>query len=118
MRNAFNTYATYKGGRREIDMSERKYNEEKYNKLKVEGDNIKNAAICNDIADDSLTWNPSEAIYWRKKAIEIIEKHYGDSNIENTSYYDKIVNDLLEKGSYQQAAKWNKKSKKIKIKEN
>lgn len=98
-------------------MSERQYNEEKYNKLKVEGENIKNAAICNDIADESLTWNPSEAVYWRKKAIEIIEGHYGDNNINNTFYYDKIVNDLLEKGSYQQAAKWNNKSKKIKIKE-
>lgn len=97
-------------------MSERKYNEEKYNKLKVEGDDVKNAAICDQIADDNFMWNPSEAAFWRKKAIEHVEKHYGKESMENTVYYDKIVKDLLEKGSYQQAAKWNNKSKKIKIK--
>ena len=80
-------------------------------------DEIKNAIICNEIADDSLTWNPGEAIYWRKKAIEKIEKLYGKENIESTEYYDKLVNDLLEKGSYQQGVKWNNLSKKIKIQE-
>lgn len=98
-------------------MSEREYNEQKYSQLKDEEDNIKNAAICDEIADDSLGWNPSEAVYWRKKAIELAESYYGKENINNTFYYDKIVNDFLEKNSYLQADKWNKKSKKIKIKE-
>lgn len=95
-------------------MSERQYNEEKYNNLKVEGDDIKNAAICDEIADNSYTWNPGEAAYWRKKAIEKMENYYGKDNIANTFYYDKIVNDFLAKNSYKQAEKWNQKSKKIK----
>lgn len=33
-------------------MSERQYNEERYNELKVEGDDLKNAAICDKIAPD------------------------------------------------------------------
>lgn len=98
-------------------MNSRKNNEEKYSRLMVIDDEIKNAIICNEIADDSLTWNPGEAIYWRKKAIEKIEKLYGKENIESTEYYDKLVNDLLEKGSYQQGVKWNNLSKKIKIQE-
>lgn len=95
-------------------MSERQYNEEKYNNLKVEGDDIKNAAICDKIADENYAWNPGEAAYWRKKAIEKMENYYGKENIANTIYYDKIVNDLLAKNSYKQAEKWNQKSIKIK----
>lgn len=98
-------------------MSDRKYNEERYNEMKVEEDDVKNASICDEIADDSLMWNPNEAIYWRKQAIEMMEKHYGNKSIENTAYYDKIVNDFMEQGSYSQAEKWNNKSKKIKRKE-
>lgn len=98
-------------------MSERQYNEDRYNEMRVEGDDLKNAAICDEIADDSFTWNPGEAAYWRKKAIEMAEKHYGKENIANVFYYDKIVEDFLAKNSYKQAEKWNKKSKKIKIKE-
>lgn len=100
-----------------MKMGERKYNEEKFNSMKVEGDDARNAAICDQIADSSLMWNPGEAVYWRKKAIEIVENHYGKGSWENTFYYDKIVNDLLEKGCYKQAIKWNNKSKKIKMRE-
>lgn len=98
-------------------MSERQYNEDRYNEMRVEGDDLKNAAICDKIADDSYTWNPGEAAYWRKKAIEMVEKHYGKGTIANVFYYDKIVGDFLAKNSYKQAEKWNNKSKKIKIKE-
>ena len=79
---------------------ERKSNENEYNNRKIEGDNVQNAAICDEIADDSFTGNSSEAVYWRKKAIEHIEKHYGKNQITNIIYYDKLVNDLLEKGSF------------------
>lgn len=51
-------------------MSDRKRNEEDYRRLQVEGNELKNAMICNRLADDSLMWNPEEAIYWRKKAIK------------------------------------------------
>jgi len=87
--------------------TERKYNEEDYNNRKIEGDNIKNATICDEIADDSLLWNPNEAAYWRKKAIEHMENQYGKNHIASTVYYDKLVNDLWEKGSFRQALKWN-----------
>lgn len=98
-------------------MGDRKYNEEKYIKLQIEGDEEKNALICDQLADDSLMWNPGEAVYWRKKAIKKIESCYGKGDIRCTIYYDKIVNDLMEKGSYKEAVKWNKKSKRIKLKE-
>jgi len=67
------------------------------------------------IADDNITWWLDEALYWRKKGIEMREKVCGKKNIENTPYYDKIVEILLEKGSYKEAIKWNKKSFNIKI---
>ncbi|MCM1213370.1 MAG: hypothetical protein NC331_17245 [Lachnospiraceae bacterium] len=98
-------------------MQEREYNEQRYNESKVEGDDLQNAAVCDVIADDSLTWNPGEAVYWRMQAIEKAENHYGKAHMANTFYYDKIVNDLLVKNSYKKADSWNKKSKKIKIKE-
>lgn len=50
-------------------MSDRKRNEEDYRRLQVEGNELKNAMICNRLADDSLMWNPEEAIYWRKKQL-------------------------------------------------
>lgn len=96
---------------------ERKDNEKEYSNRKVEGDNIKNAAICDEIADNSLMGNPSEAVYWRKKAIEHIENQYGKNHIASIVYYDKLVQDLLEKGSFRQAMKWNEKARKIKKKE-
>ena len=37
-------------------------------------------------------WNPGEAVYWRKKAIEKIENCYGKGDFRNTAYYDKIDN--------------------------
>ncbi len=98
-------------------MSDRKRNEEDYRRLQVEGNELKNAMICNRLADDSLMWNPEEAIYWRKKAIKKLEEINGKRNIENTVSYDKLVNDLMEKGSYKEAVKWNNRSLKIKLKE-
>ena len=98
-------------------MSDRKRNEEDYRRLQVEGNELKNAMICNRLADDSLMWNPEEAIYWRKKAIKKPEEINGKRNIENTVSYDKLVNDLMEKGSYKEAVKWNNRSLKIKLKE-
>lgn len=96
---------------------ERKDNEKEYNNRKIEGDNVINATICDEIADDSLIGNPGEAVYWRKKAIEHIEKQYGKEHILSIVYYDKLVNDLLEKGSFRQAMKCNEKARKIKKKE-
>ena len=64
-------------------MSDRKRNEEDYRRLQVEGNELKNAVICNRIADDSLMWNPGEAIYWRKKAIKKLEEINGKRNIED-----------------------------------
>lgn len=96
-------------------MSDRKQNIEWYNKEKTESEE-ENAVLCNKIADESLYWNPSEAVFWRKKAIEIAENLYGKDSLKVTVYYDGIVNDYLEKGSYKEGIKWNKKSKKIKEK--
>lgn len=96
---------------------DRKHNEERFQKFKKEGDILDNAILCEVIADDNLLWNPSEALYWRKQGIAIRERNCGKNDINNTSYYDKIVEVLLEKGSYKEAIKWNKKSMKIKIKE-
>lgn len=96
---------------------ERKDNEKEYSNRKIEGDNVKNAAICDEIADSSLIGNPGEAVYWRKKAIEHIENQYGKNHISSIVYYDKLVNDLLKKGSFRQAMKWNEKARKIKKKE-
>lgn len=98
-------------------MSDRKRNEEEYRRLRVEGNELKNVMICNRLADDSLMWNPGEAVYWRKKAIKKLEEINGKKNIENTVTYDKLVNDLMEKGSYKEAVKWNNRSVKIKSKE-
>lgn len=113
----FDIYTLIFGNKMETGMGDRKYNEEKYLKLQVEDDEEKNALICDQLADESLMWNPGEAVYWRKKAIEKIENCYGKGDFRNTAYYDKIVNDLMEKGSYKEAVKWNKKSKRIKVKE-
>ena len=98
-------------------MTDRQMYEEKYNSRKVEGDDIQNAALCEEIADDCSQWNPREAIYWRKKAIELAEKCYGRNDIRNTTYYDKIAAGYMENGYHRQAAKWNQKSKKLKVKE-
>lgn len=98
-------------------MSEiRELNEKKYQSLKKEQDELDNAVLCEQIADDSFGWWLDEALYWRKKGVDIREKKLGKKNIENTLYYDKIVEVLLEKGSYKEAIKWNKKSVAIKIK--
>ena len=100
------------------DMSlDRKHNEERFQEFKKEGNVLDNAILCEAIADDNLLWNPSEALYWRKQGIAIREQICGKHNIDNTPYYDKIVEVLLEKGSYKEAIKWNTKSMKIKMKE-
>ena len=96
---------------------DREHNEKIYQKFKKEGDVLDNAILCEAIGDDNLLWNPYEALYWGKRGIAIREQICGKHNIENTPYYDKIVNVLLEKGSYKEAIKWNNKSMKIKIKE-
>ena len=96
---------------------DRKHNEERFQKFKKEGDVLDNAILCEAIADNNLQWNPSEALYWGKQGIAIREQICGKHNIDNTPYYDKIVEILLEKGSYKEAIKWNNKSMKIKIKE-
>lgn len=96
---------------------DRKQNEERFQKFKKEGDILDNAVLCEAIADDNLLWNPGEALYWRKQGIAIREQICGKNNIDNTSYYDQIVEVLLEKGSYKEAIKWNSKSMKIKMKE-
>lgn len=98
-------------------MSERKYNEEQYKEQQIVGNDLHNAAVCNQIADESLVWNPNEAVYWRKLAVENAEKHFGKNKLGNTPYYEKLANDYLEKGSRSQALKWNSKAKKIKIKQ-
>lgn len=98
-------------------MSERKNNEERYKEQQIEGDDLHNAAVCDQIADESLVWNPNEAIYWRKLAVENAEKHFGKNNLENTPYYQKLANDYLEKGSRSQALTWNSKARKIKIRQ-
>lgn len=98
-------------------MSDRKYNEEQYRKQQITGNDLHNAAVCNQIADESLEWNPNEAVYWRKLAVEHAENHYGKSSIENTSYYEKLASDYLEQGSRSQALKWNSKARKIKIRQ-
>lgn len=98
-------------------MSDRKHNEKQYNEQQITGDDLHNAAVCSQIADESLKWNPNEAVYWRKLAVENAEKHYGKDKIENTIYYEKLANDYSEKGSFSQALKWVCKSKKIKIKQ-
>lgn len=97
--------------------TDRKHNEEEYHKFMKEGIVLDNAILCETIADNNLMWNPSEALYWKKQGIAIREKIFGKNNIENTPYYDKIVEVLLEKGSYKEAIKWNSKSVKIKVKE-
>ncbi len=96
-------------------MSDRKYNEERYKKQRIEGDDLHNAAVCDQIADESLEWNPSEAVYWRKLAVEHAEKHYGKNKLENVVYYEKLANDYFYgKAVYGPALKWNSKAKKIK----
>lgn len=97
-------------------MSDRNFNEIKYNENKSDNDEMYNIVLCSRIADESALWNPNEAVYWRKKAIEKIEKLNGKTHIQNTIYYDKISENLLDKGSYKEAIKWNNKSIKIKIK--
>jgi len=96
----------------------REHNEKIYEKNKKEEDTLENAMLCEAIADDNLTWNPGEALYWRKKGIQIREQIYGKNDICITPYYEKIVAVLLEKGSYKEAKKWNEKSIKIKKKNN
>ena len=96
---------------------DREHNEKIYQKFKKEGDVLDNAILCEAIGDDNLLWNPYEALYWGKRGIAIREQICGKNNIENTPYYDKIVDVLLIKGSYKEAIKWNNKSIKIKIKE-
>jgi len=88
----------------------REHNEKIYEKNKKEEDTLENAMLCEAIADDNLTWNPGEALYWRKKGIQIREQIYGKNDICITPYYEKIVAVLLEKGSYKEAKKWNEKS--------
>jgi len=98
-------------------MTDRQMYEEEYNTRKVEGDNIHNAFLCDEIADDCSGWDSQEAIYWRKKGIELAEKCYGKNDIRNTVYYDKIAEEYKDAGYYRQAEKWNLKSKKLKVKE-
>ena len=78
---------------------DRKHNEERFQKFKKEGDVLDNAILCEAIADNNLQWNPSEALYWGKQGIAIREQICGKHNIDNTPYYDKIVEILLEKAS-------------------
>ena len=47
-----------------------------YWEQQIEGNNLHNAAVCNQIADESLVWNPNEAVYWREPAVENTEKQY------------------------------------------
>lgn len=96
---------------------DRQHNEEEYQKFMKDGTVLDNVILCETIADNNLMWNPGEALYWKKQGITIREKIFGKNNIENTPYYDKIVEVLLEKGSYKEAIKWNSKSVKIKIKD-
>jgi hypothetical protein len=92
-------------------------NEKKYQDFKGD-DLLENAILCEKISDENFLWWIDEALYWRKKGIEIRESLFGKKSLENTPYYDKIVKVLLEKGSYKEAIKWNKKSSDIKIKNN
>lgn len=96
-------------------MSDRQYNEERYKKQQIEGDDLYNAAVCDQIADESLKWNPSEAVHWRKLAVEHVEKYYGKNKLEDAVYYEKLANDYFHgKASYSPALKWNSKARKIK----
>ena len=69
-------------------MLERKWNEEIYEKKKDKKEeySLHNAKLCEKIADESFLFNYNEAIYWRKKSIEIREKIYGNKSIKNTKY--------------------------------
>lgn len=91
-------------------------NEKKYNELKTEEITIDNAIICEKIAEDNILWWPDEALYWKKEGIKIRESIKGKKCIDNTPYYDMITETLLEKGSYKEALKWNKKSAVLKEK--
>lgn len=96
-------------------MSDRQYNEERYKKQQIEGDDLHNAAVCDQIADESLKWNPNEAVHWRKLAVEHAEKYYGKNKSEDAVYYEKLANDYFHgKAAYSPALKWNSKAKKIK----
>lgn len=101
-------------------MLERKWNEEIYEKKKDKKEeySLHNAKLCEKIADESFLFNYNEAIYWSKKGIEIREEIYGNKSIKNTKYYEKLVEFLVEKGSYKEAIKWNKKSYNVKKKAN
>ena len=100
----------------ETIMGDRIINKKWYEENKSDKDEMHNIILCSKIADDSSMWNPNEAVYWRKKAIEKIEKLNGKTDIQNTIYYDKISENLLDKGKYKEAIKWNIKSIKIKKK--
>lgn len=94
----------------------RRKNKQIYDELKTEEITIDNAIICERIADENILWRPDEALYWRKEGIKIRESINGNKSIKNTPYYDMITEVLLEKGSYKEALKWNKKSINIKTK--
>jgi hypothetical protein len=93
----------------------RDQNEKRYQDFKGD-DLLENAMLCEMISDENFLWSTDEALYWSKKGIEIRESLFGKKSLENTPYLDKIVKILLEKGSYKEAIKWNKKSTDIKIK--
>lgn len=93
----------------------RHQNEKRYQEYKGD-DLLENARLCENISDENFLWSTDEALYWRKKGIELRESVFGKKGLENTLYYDEIVKVLLEKGSYKEVIKWNKKSADIKIK--
>lgn len=99
---------------KETMMSElRNKNEEIYKNQKTPNDSLKNAELCETIADYNFMWHVEEAIYWRKKALKIREKIDGKSLLNNVCCYEKIIDLLMEKGSYKEALKWSEKAQKL-----
>lgn len=99
-------------------MSERQENLEKYQKEKLQPEIcLENAKLCDDI---SKLWASSdnEAVFWKKKAVEIREKFYGKNNSQLAPYYDEAAQFFLEMTKHKASLKTCEKSLKIKMKEN
>ncbi len=94
----------------------RKENELRFQK-EFSNNQLKNAVICETIAQESENMSYSEAVYWGKRAVKFAEKAYGKRSIAVTVHYDKFVELLSCAGYHPQALEWSEKSKKIKIAE-
>lgn len=87
-----------------------------YEKEKTEEDSVENAELCEQIGRMNFMASEKEALYWKKKGLKIREKLFGKNNVENTPYYDVIVEILIINKDYKTALKWNQKSYNIREK--